>query len=199
MALKSSNPVPKIYQPPPGWTFLPSYGQAYALLVATCAEVEPGFAPPPDHVGKFALRAYTFTPTTTWFSTRYPGDPNGEVDQNQHFLTYDSTFDLQMNARYRITFNAKTDGDISDTRFEFIGTERLPSGETKERVSQHPFGASGTWIKITDSFELDSVAPPRRANRYGGGASNLIVARFSFVWHGPGSLYLDDITIRPEK
>ena len=184
--LKGTNPYPKIYLPY-SWKFYPAYGEAYELLVATCADVEKGFEPPADHKGKFALRAYVFTPQTTWFKDRYVVDPAKEELHNQHAIMYVPSLTIQAGTRYQISFNVKVDGDISNFVYDFACWQHLPSGQAKLARTTKNIDASGTWAKVNESFTITSMAKDQTVM--------LPAVRMSFQWHGDGSVYLDDISV----
>jgi VCBS repeat protein/FG-GAP repeat protein len=188
--LKGTNPYPKVYLPLE-WTYDVPFGNAYEMLVATSADVEPGFTLPDGHKGKFALRAYLFPPTTTTFTGRYVFPPEQEINHNQHYITYGSRFLLQDGKRYSISFAVKTgtDGDASDFQVQFRGGQHRATGGSIDNIILQDFGASSSWNTVTQSIE------PQTKN---GKKGDLISMELSLRWKGTGSVYFDDIVVSHE-
>jgi hypothetical protein len=184
--LTGVNPFPKIYQPV-DWTLLSPWGNAYGLLVATNADVEKGFEPPPDHQGRSALRAYVFDPGNVWFKDRYIVDPGKEGFWNEHTILYKRSLPIQGGVRYEVTFNVKTDGEVEDTRYHLHGLQTYGNGAQAEVDVDRPYSASDSWNKVTDSFVWVPKSGPKNAK---------VAMKFSFRWHGAGSIYLDDVTFQ---
>lgn len=190
--LKGTNPYPPILIPN-DWKFGTPYGDSYNLMVVTNAEVEPGFTLPPDHVGKNALKSYVFPFSNTYFKTRYFVNPDKEIDSftnpNEHYMVYDSKITLQEGRQYPYSFYVLTNG-VTDLRVKLSGVEY--NNATKGHVDfdiVKPFGGSGAWTKITDTFSWTS--------HYGQkGATTAF--DFSIRWHGEGTIYVDDIVIDSE-
>ncbi len=194
VTLKGKNPYPDIYVNN-NWFLNSPFGNSYELLVVTNATVEPGFTPPPDHKGKNALRAYVYPFTNTYFKTRYFLDPSLEFGNtnwpNEHWISYRTKVNLTEAVRYQVSFNVRTTGDVSATRFRFHADEFNPTGDGYvTHQMEKGFGASGAWNKITDSVDWRSG--------YGLKGSSLGFG-FTIRWHGQGSIYLDDISIQPEQ
>jgi hypothetical protein len=185
VALKGKNPYPKIYLPT-DWAFDAPYGNSYELMVATCAAVEPGFAPPPDHQGKFALRAYVMQPQNLWFKTRFFVDPAHELPKNSHSIRYRSQVVMTSATNYNVTFNVKATGDIENTTFTFEGYQKTPKGSVPVGAGGS-FSTSNSWIKTSQTVSWDSKTQQER---------DVLGFNFIFRWTGTGSLYLDDIAVR---
>ncbi len=185
--LRGTNPYPKIYQPT-NWTYQWPFGNGYELLAATSADVEPGFTPPDGHKGKFALRAYLFSPTATTFSGRYVYPPEQETRWNEHILGYQPAFTFQDGKRYSISFAVKvgSDGDANNFHFQFFGTQHLPSGATADNVIIKGFNASGSWSTVTETFNPQTLDGKKGA---------LINMRLSLRWNGTSSVYFDDVVV----
>jgi hypothetical protein len=184
--LKGTNPYPKIYVPE-NWTYVWPYGNSYDVLVATSADVEKGFEPPPDHKGKFALRAYVFTPQTTTFSGRYICDPSTENFQNEHVITYTPPVEIQAGTPYQVSLSARSDGEVESPRFAFEASQKLPNNTYGYIKIQHPIGVTSSWSKISESFTAVSQTSDKNA---------VIPMKMSFRWNASGSIYLDDITVQ---
>ena len=190
--LKGTNPYPPILTAP-NWQMGTPYGDSYNLMVVTNAEVEQGFTPPPDHVGKNALKAYVFSPTNTYFKTRYFVNPENEIDSftnpNEHYIACNTPVRLQEGKQYHYSFNLLTDG-VTDLRAKISGVEyNKADGTHVDFEVVRPFSGSGSWTKITDSFTWNT-----HYNQKG------ITVPFSFSirWHGEGTLYMDDLEIDSE-
>jgi hypothetical protein len=183
--LQAENPCPKIYLPT-DWRFDYPYGNSYELLVATSADVEKGFTPPPEHTGKFALRAYVMTPPNIWFKYRYFVDPTDESQYNEHAITYQSPVPIAAATRYDISFEVKSDGNIENTRMYFLGGQTTPDKVVPIFINR-PFGTSGDWQKVTDTISWESQTEQEHATAG---------LKFSFRWNGSGSIYIDDVTVR---
>ena len=189
--LKGTNPYPRIYQPF-GWSYDVPFGNSYEMLVATSADVEPGFTPPDGHKGKFALRAYLFTPTTTTFTGRYVYPPEQESENpsnyNEHAIIYRSNFLFQSDKRYSISFAVKVggEGDTSNFHVHFFGWQHMADGRPVSNVITKDFNPSETWSTITEEIEPQSLTEQKNAN---------IPMQLSFRWHGTGSVYLDDVVV----
>jgi hypothetical protein len=190
--LKGTNPYPTILESR-DWSLSAPFGDSYNLLVVTNAEVEPGFAPPRDHVGKNALKAYVYpaTDTNTYFKTRYFVDAAHETNNfnypNEHSINYTSKISFQASKHYSYSFNVRTDGNVTDTRAQIGGVEFSGHGNIHGYVViSRPFNAGNSWSKITDSFTWTSLYDkPNSTVGFG----------FSIRWHGQGTIYLDDIEI----
>jgi hypothetical protein len=190
--IKGKNPYPPILTPR-DWELGTPFGDSYNLLVVTNADVEQGFAPPKDHVGKNAIKGFVFTPTNTYFKTRYFVDPEKEFDNfvhpNEHYMVCKTKFQMQEGKQYHYSFNIMTDG-VTELRAVASGIEYKP-GETTHTDFEitKPFGGNGSWTAVTDSFSWDS--------HYGKkGATTSF--KFSIRWHGEGSVYMDDLVIDSE-
>ena len=190
--LKGTNPYPPILTPS-NWQMGAPYGDSYNLLVVTNAQVDQGFTPPTDHVGKNALKAYVFSPTNTYFKTRYFVAPNAEFDNwnnpNEHYVSYNTPIPLQEGHQYHYSFNVLTDG-VTDLRVKLSGTEY--NNTDKNHVNfdvVKPFGGSSNWTKIDDTFSWKSHYNQKGMTTTFG---------FSIRWHGQGTVYLDDIVIDSE-
>jgi hypothetical protein len=192
--LKGTNPYPSILVPSTDWTLRTPYGDSYGLLVVTNAEVEPGFAPPPDHVGKNALKAYVYpaTDTNTYFKTRYFVDSSKETNNfnypNEHSINYGPGISLEALKHYAYSFYVRTVGDVSETRAQMGGVEFSGHGNTHGYViMSRPFSAGMSWTKVTDSFTWTSLYDKKNSKEN---------FAFSIRWHGQGTIYLDDIVIQ---
>ena len=169
------------------------YGDSYNLLVVTNASVEPGFALPPDHVGKNALKAYVMTPSNTYFKTRYFVDPNKEFDNftmpNEHYMVCKTKINMQEGKQYHYSFYVLTD-KVTELRAVASGIE-FKKGDRDHTDFEivKPFGGSSGWTKISDSFSWSSHYAQK-------GASEGF--NFSIRWHGEGTIYMDDLVIDSE-
>jgi hypothetical protein len=192
-ALKAASLYPKIYQPS-DWKFAgifgnaPPYGSSYEVLAATCAEVEKGFTPPPDHKGKFALRSYVVPLQNTYFNTRYAISSDNEITHyNEHGISPTSKIALQTGKKYSISFNVRIDGDVTDATF-FLFAQHTVNGQDTAVEIEKPFTLASDWAKISDSFSWQTTA----AN-----SSEILQFSFTFRWHGDGSIYFDDLSVIP--
>ncbi len=185
VALKGKNPYPKIYLPT-DWILGTPYGNSYELLVATSADVEPGFTPPADHKGKFALRAYVMNFQNTWFKNRFFVDPSKETSSNQHSIIYRYNVPIQAGTRYELNFNVKTDGDIESPYFYMYVQQRVAKGMASVNINK-PFGTSGSWSHVSEIISWESQSKQQK---------DVGSMKMSFRWAGTGSFYIDDVSIR---
>ncbi len=183
--LTGKNPYPKIYLPG-DWSFEAPYGNSYELLVATSADVESGFTPPPDHQGRFALRAYVMTPENVWFKNRYFVDPSNETNKNEHVISYRASLPIPAGTRYDLSFYVKTEGDVENTRAVLSGNQWTDEKMVPILVSR-PFDSSSSWQKITDTVSWESLSDKE---------NDVQQLRFSFRWNGTGSIYIDDVALQ---
>jgi hypothetical protein len=192
--LKGVNPYPRTFRAL-NWTLSVPFGTPYEMLVATSADIEKGFQPPPDHKGKFAMRAYVYTPQTTWFNGRYVPDPSAFSSlntasqfHNEHAITYDPALNIQTDTRYQLDFSGKVDGEIQNPRFDVYGFQILPTGKQVESKFDQNVQLSGSWSKISEGFTVPSLSPKQ--------PGIVVRMRFSFRWTGQGSIYIDDVVLK---
>jgi hypothetical protein len=186
-AIKGKNPYPKVYGIPSDWSFDTPYGNSYELLVSTSADMEKGFVPPPDHKGKYALRAYLMNFQNTYFKNRYFVEPSQEGIANEHGIVYSKApVPLQAGAKYTLSFNVRADGDVETPHSYFHAKQRTGKGDVDVSVLK-PFSVSSTWTKVSQTITWTSLTAKK---------DETLGMKMSVRWEGSGSFYLDDLVFQ---
>ena len=189
-AFEFSSPVPlegtndraKVLRPT-GWALDGGYGSPYDLLVCTNAQVEPGFTPPQGTSITSALRFYIDEPprpNPTFPEHFYPAF-------DRRFLLREGYTGLKAGTRYKLSFWVRTDGNISDFKYDFWGRQSespgVPAGDFNIGDS---VSASSLWNLFSTTVQFRSYTAEEHA---------LVDFNFKFEFTGKGSIYIASLKL----
>jgi hypothetical protein len=169
------------------WHQLQAWGASDELVAAVNPQLEPGFTFPDGEKSNYAMKFFLWPVKNTYFHQRYY--PPIEDDLREHLIQCSTLFRLDLNKKYRVHFWVKSNGNVSNLRYNLAATFSDRDGFHGYNVT-NPISTGTAWSEVSDEIEISNPNDP---------SAKYWDYRFELRFTGQATFYIDDVQIQEES